>query len=336
MSRPLYDTGADQQLFVAPTEWEILRRALARQNNVLIAGARGSGKTSLLRQCQYALRQDGSAAVFVDANAVETPLELAMQVREALTGRPGAGESLRAGLATAAVVVGGDPAPPPSGTSRAMFGELEAIAGAAEAFVLIDASGAAAAAHGLFGRMRDAIWHTPHHWVVAVDSDEKLAVLHPPADAFFDTVLDLSGLTTDSLIELLRRREASHELDPATVRQVAESADGNPRRALRTANQTVVLGSKPRDALFERGRLLDAASTLGRPHGMLMAELLDLGQASSSDEVLQQRLGLTRGRLTALLRELLDANLVEAASDRSQAPGRPKTIYRPRIKMGTQ
>jgi predicted ArsR family transcriptional regulator len=65
-----------------------------------------------------------------------------------------------------------------------------------------------------------------------------------------------------------------------------------------------------------------------------MAELLDLGQASPSDDALQNRLGLTRGRITALLRELLDEGLVEAGRDRSSGPGRPKTIYRPRITTG--
>jgi predicted transcriptional regulator len=214
---------------------------------------------------------------------------------------------------------------------RALFAELDALGGANATTLLVDASGSAAAVQSLFGRMRDALWQLPHCWVVAVDEEERLAALKPPADAFFDTVLPLEPLPIEALFDLLSRRDATQELDEESVLEVVTSAGGNPRTALRSANAAAVSGRRPREAMSQRARLLDAAAALGRPHAMLMAELLDLGQASPSDHVLQERLGLTRNRITTLLRRLLEDGLVEAGADRSTGPGRPKTIYRPRL-----
>jgi predicted ArsR family transcriptional regulator len=62
---------------------------------------------------------------------------------------------------------------------------------------------------------------------------------------------------------------------------------------------------------------------------MLMAELLDRGQASASDQALQRTLGVTRARLSQLLNELAAFGLVTAENERSEGPGRPRVIYRP-------
>ena len=64
-----------------------------------------------------------------------------------------------------------------------------------------------------------------------------------------------------------------------------------------------------------------------------MTELLDLGQASPSDEVLLQRVGLTRARVSTILQQLLQAGLVESAIQRSDGPGRPRVIYLPALRL---
>ena len=281
-----------------------------------------------------AMRSQAEPAAFVDATAVAGVSELVLRVRDALVGRPAIGARLSGEFESAALALGGDASPPPAGASRALFRELETIGTADATTILLDGSGSAEAVYGLFGRLRDTLWQMPHHWVVAVDEAERFAALKPPADAFFDSVLPVAPLSIDLTIALLKRRGLPEEIDPTSLIEIAMASEGNPRRALRAANAALVSGKRPGASLNARARVLDAAAQMGRPHGMLMAELLDLGQASPSDAELLQRLGLTRSRVTVQLRELLEADLVETGTDKSGTPGRPKTIYRPKLETG--
>ncbi|MGH2902417.1 MAG: AAA family ATPase [Solirubrobacteraceae bacterium] len=327
--RPLYDTPADTRYHVTPPEWDSIMRALGRDNNVLLYGARGVGKTTLLRQLQFTLRNQGERVAFVDAAAVTEPVQLALCVRDALKGRPGTVES---GLDPAKYLeVFGDPAPLPGGASRRLYDTLVSLGrGVEPTLVLLDASAAAGAVYGVFGRMRDTIWQLPHRWLVVVDDGDRATVLKPPADAFFDTVIALEPLSTERLLTVLQAR--TDELPQTLLSQIAADARGNPRAAIRAANDALVHGFDPTSELSARARLLDTAAQLGRPQGMLMAELLDLGQASPSDEVLLERLGLTRARVSTLLQQLLETGLVESSVERSDGPGRPRTIYRPTLR----
>src|ERR1700685_4674082 len=92
-SRPLYDNLADANRFVAPPAWPSLLRAAERRLNVAVIGPRGVGKTTLLRQLQFALRDQDRRCVFVDATAVDNVLELATRVRDGLRGQPAPGVS---------------------------------------------------------------------------------------------------------------------------------------------------------------------------------------------------------------------------------------------------
>jgi energy-coupling factor transporter ATP-binding protein EcfA2 len=325
--RPLYDNPADARLYIPPAEWDAAVHALERGNNVLLYGARGAGKTTLLRQLQLMLRDRGERGVFVDAATVTEPLELAVRVRDALTGGPGVVQ------ATVPATVGGvlgDPPLPLGGASRQLYDTLVSLGEDVEpTVVLLDASGAARAVYGIFGRMRDTIWQLPHRWLVAIDDGDRATALKPPADAFFDTAIALEPLSVERLSAIVRQR--TDELPRDSLSEIAADARGNPRAAIRAANDALVHGIDP-GGLSARARLLDAAAKLGRPHGMLMAELLDLGQASPSDEVLLERLGLTRARVSTLLQQLLEAKLVESAVERSERPGRPRTVYRPALR----
>jgi len=325
--RPLYDNPADGRYHVRPPEWDGIVRALERGNNILLYGARGAGKTTLLRQLQLRLRGQGERTVFVDAAAVASPLELAVRVRDALKGRPGIAGS---GSATISEVLG-DPSPPPGGVSRQLYDTLFGLGEDVEpTVVLVDASSAAQTVYGIFGRMRDTIWQLPHRWLVAIDDADRATALKPPADAFFDTEVALQPLPVEHLETILRKR--TDELAPEMLSKIAADARGNPRTAIRAANDVLVQNLDPTAELFARGQLLIDAAKLGRPHGMLMAELLDLGQASPSDEALLDRLGLTRARVSTLLQQLLDADLVESTVERSDRPGRPRTVYRPALR----
>ena len=328
--RPLYDTPADTKYYVIPAEWDTVIHAVERDNNTLVCGERGTGKTSLLRQVQLTLRNRDERVVYVDATAVAEPLELVYRIRDALKGRPGIAQALPDAVSRSVNQLAGERSPPPGGVSRLLYDELRALGEEVEpTTVLLDATASAQALYSVFGRMRDVIWQLPHRWLVAIDSDDRATMLRPPADTFFDIVVELTPLPTERLIEVLSRR--SDELKPKLISQIAADAHGNPRAAIRAANNAVVRGIDPTHELSARAHLIDAAAQIGRPQGMLMAELLDRGQASPSDEALLDRLGLTRARVTTLLGQLQDAGLVESSAQRTDRPGRPRTIYRPKL-----
>jgi DNA-binding MarR family transcriptional regulator len=328
--RPLYDTPADTKYYVTPAEWDTVLLAVERDNNTLVCGERGTGKTSLLRQLQLALRNNGERVVYVDATAVAEPLTLVYRIRDTLKGRPGVVQTLPGSVSRGVGELAGERSPPPGGASRLLYDELGALGEEVEpTTVLVDATASAQALYGVFGRMRDTMWQLPHRWLVAIDSDDRATVLRPPADTFFDIVIELAPLPTERLVDVLRRR--TDELPPRLISQVAADAQGSPRAAIRAANNAIVRGTDPAQELSARAGLLDAAAQIGRPQGMLMAELLDRGQASPSDEALLHSLGLTRARVTTLLGQLQDAGLVESSVERSDRPGRPRTIYRPKL-----
>jgi DNA-binding MarR family transcriptional regulator len=327
-ARPLYDTPADAKYYVVPPEWDTVIRALERGNNTLVCGERGAGKTSLLRQVQLTLRKDGERVVYVDATAVAEPLELVFRVRDALKGRPGIAQTAPSAVSRSLAQMTGEQSPPPGGVSRLLYDTLVGLGEEVEpTTVLIDATAAARAVYGVFGRMRDTVWQLDHTWVVAIDNDERATALKPPADTFFDIVIELGLLPIERVMSILQSR--TDELKPRLVSQIAADARGNPRAAIRAANNALVHEGDPADELSTRARLLDAAAQIGRPQGMLMAELFDLGEASPSDQTLLNRLGLTRARVSTLLQQLLEADLVESSIERSDRPGRPRTVYRP-------
>lgn len=327
-SRPLYDNRGDAQRYVHPPAWDLALRAVERRLNAAIVGPRGVGKTSLLRQLQLALREKGERVAFVDATAVGDVLELAGRVRDALVSQP------------APVLAGASPAAeafraqhvPVAGASRALGALLREIGQVEATIVLVDASASAEACYGLFGRMRDVLWQQGHDWVLAMEDSDRATALKPPADAFFDTVIQLEPWPINELVELLARRADPDEPWPRDLLvSTATGAQGSPREALRALSGALVHDRDPVASLDARGRLLDHASKHGRPAGMLMAELLDRGQASPSDEDLQRTLGVTRSRLTQIFRQLLADQLVSAESERPKGPGRPRVVYRPAL-----
>lgn len=322
--RPLYDNVADARYFVVPREWDTLLRAIERDLNVLVVGRRGAGKTTLLHQALLALRNQKERVAFVDGTGVDDPADLAARIRTATQSRVARTVS---GLAIGSIAGTGQLEA--TDRIRRLQQDLSALGDAPATRILVDASGSAEAAFGIFGRMRDTLWQFDHRWVVAADEDDRATVLKAPADAFFDTVVTLGDQSTERLMSLLEKR--APDADPTMRVNVAARAQGNPRAAIRALNRALVHGLDPESDFSERAELLDEAASIGRPHGMLMAELLDLGGASPSDQALLSRLGLSRARTTQLLRELLNRGLVVAEIERAAGPGRPKTVYRPRL-----
>jgi hypothetical protein len=320
-ARPLYDSDPDAEFFVAPAAWHRLLGAVRHRFNVALMGARGSGKTSALRQLQRQLRGRNVRTVFVDATGAADLGQLVAAVETELAGRPGALRNLGDDAASFAGALAGGP---PGSTSLRLVQRVRALGEHSAAVVLVDCAHGAAAAHDLFGRMRDELWQMEHRWVVAVEDSERSILLTPPADAFFEQVVSLE-MTGGELLEVLHKRGT--ELPDGVLRRIAQQTH-TPRAALQ-AVRDVLVSPATDDPLAATLWRQEEAAALGRPHSMAMHELEALGGASASDDEFLDRLGWTRARASQVLGELAEAKLVISADEQSPGGRRPRRVFRP-------
>jgi len=320
-ARPLYDSDPDAEFFVAPAAWHRLLGAVRLHFNVALVGARGSGKTSALRQLQRQLRGQDVRVVFVDATGASDLGHLVAAIEAELAGPPGALRQLGTDAASLAGALAGGP---PGSKSLRIVQRLRALGDHPAAVVLVDCAHGAGAAHELFGRMRDELWQMEHRWVVAIEDKERSILLTPPADAFFDQVVSLE-MTASELLKVMHKRGA--ELPEGVLRRIAERTQ-TPRAALQ-AVRDAMLSPVTDDPLAATLWRQEQAAALGRPHSMAMHELEALGGASASDEELLRRLGWTRSRASQVLGDLAKAKLVVGADEQSPAGRRPRRVFRP-------
>src|SRR5215213_5213421 len=204
--RPLLDTKPDHDLFAGrEDELSRLLASVERRENVLIAGERGSGKTTILRQLAYVYRAqhpDEPPPIFVEgylADDAKTFLDL-VRFRFGL-------EPLVRGLASIDANGARD--------QHALADTLQLpdlVASLREAtqgshrVVLVDELPSAAVGQTVFGRLRDDLWQIAITWIVAVPDGSLGTLLSPPADAFFNVVLPLGPLTEEGQARLLTAR----------------------------------------------------------------------------------------------------------------------------------
>jgi hypothetical protein len=310
--RPLLDIAADVDLFVGrQDELDRLHRSIDLGLNAAVVGEPGTGKSSLLRRLAFSERRDRPERPEpVQVSASNMP-DVATLLRELL--RRVAGDE----AAAAAELANSVPA--------ALLERLRVVL-PERSLVLVDDL-AADRGRELFGSLRDEVWRLGLSWVVAIDTAEAAALLRPPADVFFETVVRLAPLAVPEAHDLLRRRGV--DLGDSDADTLAQLAGGVPRRLVDLARAVVADGRPVSGLVAERtdqARRLDA---LGEPARALVEALADVGPAGPSDPELQRRMGVTRPRLVTLFRQLEDAGVVvELLPDRSAGtPGRPRTRY---------
>lgn len=308
--RPLLDTKPDQALYVArPALEETLWAAVRRRLNVLVLGEPGSGKTTLLRHLTYALRNEDAAALFVEA-ATTTDARGLIALLSSKLARSGELQQTSA--------------PRGDGQLLDLVTDLRSVAeNDPHTFLLIDSLPNASDAHALFGRLRDELWQLPFTWIVAADDAHRSAYLTPPADAFFDVVLDVPPLTQQQRRELLAARLGSKA---PRFESLAIEGSGNPRRLLAMAREAIVSGKDSGDVLGASADRHMKAARLGRAAAMLLVELETRGAASASDERLLANLGWTRARAVQVFKQLETAGLVTSYEHKGPA-GRPRKMY---------
>jgi hypothetical protein len=305
--RPLLDNQLDAALVVGRDD-VITRIAVAvgADLNVLLVGERGSGRTTVLRQVARALRARNVTSTWIDAgtalstNALIDLVTARLLPADSSSGKPADDWPLQRLLSA-----GPDSLPP---------------------VVLLD-NAVPTAAYGLFGTLRDELWQLPVRWTVTCTDRDRATLLRPPADAFFDLVVELPPLQEDESRALLRARVPDGQLPSDALATIVGIGGGNPRDLL-TATRALLNGEgaspeKLADGARQRNQRL---SSLSPAAARLVADLEASGPASASDPALLARHGWSRSRATQLLRELLDAGLVEPTTVRN-GPGRPRTVY---------
>ncbi|HEU4614495.1 MAG TPA: AAA family ATPase [Kofleriaceae bacterium] len=334
--RPLRDTRRDRALFVDREQpLRAAEKTLRNGGNVLLVGSRGSGKSSLVRMIAHQLsEEDGRPAVVVDGRAAGSVSEFLALLRDQL----GAWPTVRLGeaastVASAFVGLANDPQlalRPSSGETQALLSQLRefgrSLPAEGKSVVLVDEMPSPESAHTLFGRLRDELWELPLVWLVAADERDVGLYREPPADAFWQRVVPIPELDSDSAAELLRRRLDPNQLPDAVLAQLVEAAGGNPRRLISLAYDVVVEGADPSSVIKRDQNLQQQISDLTEPAKRLLAEVEANGAASPSDQALLTKLGWTRSRASQVFRELEQQGLVRPL-ERPGPRGRPRRLY---------
>ena len=323
-ARPLLDTAPDAALYVPLGDsLDTLLLAARRGHTVLLHGARGSGRTSLLRTLLRRRRESGEGVtVFVQAAFASTPTEVLRACRKALvdtapsTAVPAApgnpGHPGHPGHPGGPV---GEPAPETSSITAELVALGEACRGRRPCFLVDNLD--PHVAHRLFGLARDDLWELDAQFVVSVLQEDLPIVLAPPADAFFEVRLALPPPTraeAEAILERRLGRPVALPAPPPTPRALLDAARRDP--------------DDPASADAERSRRLDAAAALG-PSALEVARLLDdLGSVSAADDTARDRLGVTAARLSQILAQMYDEGLVTYEDVRAGGPGRPRRRYR--------
>lgn len=321
-SRPLLDTRPDTSLFInRQPEIDLLLRVNRSGFNAIVFGERGIGKTSLLRRLQYRLRQEKAATIFVDGSLPEDALDILELVRYQV-----AGTRTRSRSILPTYMLAEEVSSEPEKLLRSIRILAESLNDDVHRTVLLD-NPSAADAHTLFGRLRDELWRLPLNWIVSADNDRRWQYLQPPADAFFEHVVDLDPLSPQAAKALLEKRLNKAELKRIDVRKMIELAKGNPRQLVTLARASLEAESTAGTIEQDRAELQRRLAGLGRAASMLVSELEALGPVSASDERLLKRLGWTRPRAVQVLKQLEEEGIVTSSAESSETTGRPRKVY---------
>ena len=187
------------------------------------------------------------------------------------------------------------------------------------------------------------MWQLPITWVVTGSGSDRHHYVEPPADSFFDTIIEVDDLDEAEGADLLRRRALAAGPDDAAGLLLLDVADElarhvkprTPRNLLAAAREIVLSEEGPEQGITNLYELERRAAELSRSAALLLTEVMDLGPVSASDRRLLERLGWTRARAAQVFKQLADAGLVVATDAASGAPGRPRRLFRSNSRFHT-
>lgn len=308
--RPLLATAADQRRFIPAGARAAAREAALRHRNTLVVGPPGSGKTSLLASIAFAAGEQGTPHAIVPAQQADNSWALIN-----LLCAHAADEEWIEKIDDPAPAIWLDPLGPARQIRRLLDAPERAI-------VLID-DPTTEQAQGLFGRLRDELWQTPLSFVVATSPAVAQVLERPPADAFFDVSLTLGPFDSQDAAQLFVYLQ---ELGSDVVIDGPPAHPLQPRALIAAAageEVHVSLDPELQQELVER-----ATQAAGSAAAALLPEIWNRGAVSASDGELQRALGVSRSRLTEMLRALADAGVVQPFPDAVEGrAGRPRMMY---------
>jgi len=311
---PLLDRDRDRALFVAPEGFDRAFWAAQQGLNMLVLGEPGQGKTSALHQLELALRREEPQRPmsFVDLATARSPAAALGLLVSA------------AGSALGRLLSFAPPLPQPNESQeergvRACLAQLTALDSCT---FLLDNVRAREVAFPLFGVLRDRLWETPHQWVTCGETLDRRWLLRPPADAFWEQVVELR-YTAEAARTLLERRLQD---SPAWIAPIVDSVGTNPRRLVAAA----LTASRDHEHAARVVAAWEAwqqrLAGLDRRCSLLMAQLSGRRPVSASDPDLLGTLGWARTTLIKTLEQLERDGLVESWSEPA-GTGRPRRLF---------
>ena len=277
------------------SETEAISSAIDLGLNTFIAGPPGSGKTSMLRHVQR--RLDGYEAAVVYVN-----LEAARSIGRAL------GSIARE-------------VNPDSGARRSRFGMVEdetdlvvveeAVAACvgSRPLVLLADGASVEVTTVLFGRYRDRLWEGSPQVRLVVASRHRFPP--PPADAFFDRVVELGPFPPLVGADLLEKRVP--ETAAEVRRQLAEVVGAaQPVFWMMVAQRLATVGEEPDTILTTLAAQRAASQQLTGRLRTLYETLRELGPVHAGDRVLLERARASRPWVVTGLKELEKCGLVRS------------------------
>ena len=314
-TQPLARSRADQRRFVDRTrETDSIIRAVVASRPALVLGQSGSGRTSLLNHVAWLLarRKESRDAVMVSGELASNPSQL-LGVLVARVQRLAEPAGARARWMDDLRALSMPDGPFGQVAQPAILMELvdllgERLAAFHRPVCLMVDGITPTVAHGVFGSLRNELWALPGAaWVVSGDSAAATLYLEPPADAFFERIVELGPLTDADAMKLLRAHVP--DLVDAHIERAISVANGNPRRLLRAAGdlqEGIAPVSSPADEFAQR-----ATALAGRLAGAIVGYLAAHGPTAASNEAMLRQIGASRQRASQLMHGLESAGLLE-------------------------
>lgn len=308
--RPLLPSSLDADLYLArPGLEEALLRPLQQERNVLLLGAAGSGKTTLMRRAAEELEAEERQTAWVNGALARTAEDLLASVEAAIA----EGESSPT------------PLPKGAGAGARLLALTRVLAAHRPTVIIVDGLSEPEAGFDLFGRVRDELWMAGHTWLVSARPYDSAALRSPPAEAFWGAVVEIPPLTKQEITEFLQRGLSKDEWRHLQTLPLA----GHPRFLIREVETELRQESGEKE--MRTRSLLRRANELGRSEEIALLELINLGRpASVHDPELSERLGWSRPYAQRIFSHLESEGLVRSIPEaRGERTGRPRKLYEP-------